>query len=83
MNVKTLNIALPKNLIKKMDEVAKKEYRNRSELIREAVRIYLDKRAVWEQIFALGEKTAREANIKTERAVNEAVASIRHGKKSK
>ena len=41
MNTQTLNIALPKDLVKKVDELAKKEYRNRSELIREALRVYL------------------------------------------
>ena len=39
MQTRTLNIALPKELVKKVDEVAKKEYKNRSELIREALRI--------------------------------------------
>ncbi|TSC88021.1 MAG: hypothetical protein G01um10147_252 [Microgenomates group bacterium Gr01-1014_7] len=37
----TFNVALPEDLVKKADKVAKKEYRNRSELIREALRNYL------------------------------------------
>ena len=41
MQTQTFNIALPKELVKKIDATAKKEYKNRSEFIREAVRKYL------------------------------------------
>jgi len=43
MSTQTFNIILPKELVKKIDERAKKEYKNRSELIREAVRFYVEK----------------------------------------
>lgn len=41
MTTKTFNIVLPNELVKKADAVARKEYRNRSELIREALRLYI------------------------------------------
>lgn len=41
MNTQSFNIVLPRELVEKTDELAKKEYRNRSELIREAVRLYI------------------------------------------
>lgn len=41
MKSKVFNIALPEELVKKIDKLAQKEYRNRSELIREALRVYL------------------------------------------
>lgn len=46
MNTQTLNIALPEDLVKKADQLAKKEYRNRSELIREALRIYIKEKVL-------------------------------------
>ena len=48
MQTQTLNISLPKDLVKRIDSFAKKEYRNRSEFIREAVRIYLKDLEDWD-----------------------------------
>ena len=56
MQTQTFNIALPKDLVKKVDEVAKKEYRNRSELIREALRAYIKDLNEWDELFAYGRK---------------------------
>lgn len=81
MLTQTLNIALPKDLVKKVDDVAKKEYRNRSELIREALRVYLTDKLEWEQIFEAGEKAMKEMGIKSEEKVNRIVYEYRHGKK--
>ncbi len=82
MSTQTLNIALPTDLVKKVDLVAKKEYRNRSELIREALRVYLEDKAKWEDIFAYGRKQAKKMGIKSEEEVNKIVSEYRHGKKS-
>ncbi len=82
MNTQTFNIALPKELVKKVDEQAKEEYRNRSELIREALRIYLNRREEWNQIFKAGEKAMKDMGIKSEEKVNEIVYKYRHGRKS-
>lgn len=81
MNTKTLNIALPTELVKKVDQVAKKEYRNRSELIREALRVYLDDKKDWVEIFKLGEKVAQETEIKNEEDVAKLVYEYRHSHK--
>lgn len=43
MNTQTFNISLPRELVKKVDKQARKEYRSRSSFIREALRIYLIK----------------------------------------
>lgn len=82
MQTQTLNIALPKQLVKKVDERAEKEYRNRSELIREALRIYLEDQRDWEQIFQSGEKTMKEMGIKSGKEVERIVYEYRHGRKS-
>lgn len=81
MATQTLNIALPEELVKKIDAQAKKEYRNRSELIREAVRVYIDDKSEWEAIFRAGEKAMQEMGIKSEQEVDDIVYEYRHGRK--
>lgn len=81
MQTQTLNISLPKDLVKRVDEVANKEYRNRSELIREAVRRYLEDQKEWDQIFKAGEKAMQKMGIKSEEEVDRIVYEYRHGRK--
>ena len=82
MQSQTLNIALPKELVKKVDEVAKREYRNRSELIREALRVYLKDLGEWEKIFEYGQKMGKKLGIKSEDSVDRIIHGFRHGKNS-
>lgn len=82
MTTQTFNIALPNDLVRKADQVAKREYRSRSELIREALRIYLEDKIEWEEIFKLGEKAMQTMRINNEDDVNNIVLEYRHGKKS-
>jgi len=78
MQTQTFNIALPRNLVKEVDKAAKKEYRNRSEFIREALRVYLKDDREWEELFEFGEKQARKVGVKNEQDVEKIVASYRH-----
>ncbi|MBI3092722.1 MAG: ribbon-helix-helix protein, CopG family [Candidatus Levybacteria bacterium] len=80
MQTQAFNIVLPKELVKKVDAMAKKEYRNRSELIREALRVYLVKIERWEQILKAGKKYGKKLGIKSEEDVNRIVSEYRHGK---
>lgn len=82
MNTQTLNIALPKELVKKVDELAQKEYRNRSELIRQALRVYLADKYEWEDISTYGKKIGKKMGIKSEKDVDKIVYEHRHGKKA-
>lgn len=82
MNTQTFNIALPSDLVKKVDKLAKKEYRNRSELIREALRAYIRNTEKWEELFSYGGSVAKKMGITNEEDVNKIVADTRHGKKS-
>lgn len=82
MQTQTFNIALPIELVKKVDLVAKKEYRNRSELIREALRAYLTDMEEWENIFAAGQEAGKKVGIRSEEDVDKIVYKYRHGKKS-
>ena len=63
MNTKTLNISLPPALIAQLDRVAKERSANRSELIREAVRRYVEDKNEWDAIFAYGRRKARELKL--------------------
>ncbi len=80
MKTQTLNIALPENLVKTIDRTAKKEYRNRSELIREALRMYLKNTQEWEKIFTIGQRQAKKMGITDERRANKVVTDYRHKK---
>ena len=82
MITQTLNIALPKELVKKVDEAAKREYRNRSELIREALRVYLANKQEWYDLLDYGKKVGKKMGIKSEKQVNDIVYEFRHGKKA-
>lgn len=80
MNTQTLNISLPEDLINKVDILAKKEFRNRSELIREALRNYIKNNEKWEELFLYGSSAAQKSKITTEEQVDTIVADSRHGK---
>jgi len=63
MNTNTVNISFQKELLKKIDKIAKEESRSRSELIREAARMYIEKKNKWDQIFAFGDSTKNNIKI--------------------
>ena len=65
---------------RKVDEVAKKEYRNRSELIREALRVYLADKSEWEEVFTYSEKQAKKKGVGSEKDVEKIVAEYRRGR---
>jgi len=83
MKTQTFNIALPKDLVTKVDKAAKKEYRNRSELIREALRVYITDQEQWADVFAYGQKQAAKAGIKSEKDIDQIVSKSRHGKSNR
>jgi metal-responsive CopG/Arc/MetJ family transcriptional regulator len=53
VSTKTVNISFQDSLLSEMDRVARSESRSRSELVREAVRMYIERRDRWNSIFAL------------------------------
>lgn len=69
MNTQAFNIVLPKDLVKRADKLAKVEYKNRSELIREALIRYLDQAEDWKKIFAWGREIKEQFKIKSEEDV--------------
>ena len=81
MQTQSFNIVLPKELVEKIDAVAKKEYRNRSELIREAARRYVTDTDEWDQLFTSVRVQGKKMGIRSEEDVNRIVQEYRHGKK--
>lgn len=81
MNTQTFNISLPRELVKRVDKVAKEEYRNRSDFIREALIARIREKEEWKQIFKAGKETAKRMGITSEKQVNDIVYEFRHGRK--
>ena len=84
---KLITISLPPSLLKRAEEVAREENRSKSELLREALRFYVDTReirktAVNEWLFAVIDeiqaRTKRTRPGKIRRIVREAVQAARH-----
>jgi len=82
MAVSTVNISFQDDLLKQIDKVAQNEARTRSELIREAARIYIERKKKWESIFAYGESLVSKYKF-TEDDVNEEVKKYRKEKSKK
>jgi metal-responsive CopG/Arc/MetJ family transcriptional regulator len=59
----TVNISFRRDLLEQIDRVAHAESRTRSELIREAARIYIEKKRKWENIFAFGDRQANHLGL--------------------
>jgi metal-responsive CopG/Arc/MetJ family transcriptional regulator len=66
MKTSTVNIAFKDDLLKDIDAVAESESRSRSELIREAARMYIDKKKKWDSIFKFGQDHARRIGLTEE-----------------
>ena len=72
---KTISLSLPPKMAEKIKELMKKEGRTRSELIREALRRYVDEQE-WKEIYRYGEMKAREKGI-TEEQVEDIIDARR------
>ena len=82
MAVSTVNISFQEDLLNQIDKIAQNEARTRSELIREAARIYIERKKKWESIFAYGESISSKYKF-TEEDVNHAIQKYREEKSIK
>ncbi len=71
----TRSLSLPPEMSKKVTKLMQREGRTRSELIREALRRYIEERE-WEQILRYGRIKARQSRI-TEGQVEDIVDACR------
>jgi CopG family transcriptional regulator / antitoxin EndoAI len=81
MATNTVNISFRKDLLKQIDQVAKEESRSRSELIREAARMYIERKSRWKTIFNYGSKIAKDQRLSEQDIVNE-ISRHRKSRKS-
>lgn len=77
MNVATVNISFPKDLLREIDAVALEESRTRSDLLREATRLYIERKRRLSRMFAFWK---REAKGLTADDVENAVSQVRHSR---
>jgi len=80
MKTVTVNIALPKLLLDRIDRTARSESRTRSELLREASRMYIARKERWKAIFEFGRRQAKRLGLK-EGDVGAAVAAVRRARR--
>ena len=59
----TVNISFQENLLADIDRLARSERRSRSELVREAARLYIDRKSRWNRIFAAGQTVAARRGL--------------------
>ena len=63
MAATTVNISFQPELLSDIDAEARREARSRSELLREAARLYVERQRRWDSVFRLGDATARENGL--------------------
>jgi metal-responsive CopG/Arc/MetJ family transcriptional regulator len=81
MNASTVNISFKKDLLQLIDQIAKEEARSRSELIREAARMYIERKKRWEQIFDFGDRQKKELRL-TEADLENEIHEFRKSKRN-
>lgn len=69
MSSQTFNLSLPKELVKKLDSQAKKDFSSRSDYVRKAIVNQLKSEQAVEAIFDRANKRGRKLGIKTEQQV--------------
>jgi CopG family transcriptional regulator/antitoxin EndoAI len=82
MGIKTVNISFQDSLLADIDKVAKRESRSRSELLREAARVYIARKKRWDRIFAYGKSQASQRKL-SEADVGSEIAAYRKQKSRK
>ncbi len=81
MGTVTVNISFKDSFLDEIDRTANLESRSRSELLREAARIYIQRNNRWNQIFRFIEKRTESETISDNDVLNE-IQSYRREKKA-
>jgi metal-responsive CopG/Arc/MetJ family transcriptional regulator len=75
----TVNISFQDSLLADIDAEATRESRSRSELLREAARLYIRRQRQWANVFALGDQQAARLGL-TEALVQKEIRALRRRK---
>ena len=71
MPISTVNISFNKDFLAQLDQVANDEARTRSELIREATRMYIERKKEWQKIFETGKQIGKTLEITQDDVMHE------------
>jgi metal-responsive CopG/Arc/MetJ family transcriptional regulator len=72
-----INLRLPENLINDSDRLAELEGTSRTELVRTALRSYIERRKRLQSVFDIVEQRGKAAGINTPEDIQAALAEIR------
>lgn len=75
----TVNLSFQDSLLAEIDRVARDESRSRSELIREAARMYIERKRQWDDVFGVGDRLRQSEKISQRDIANE-IAAHREGR---
>lgn len=81
MATKVMNISLPVELVTELDELAKRRFVTRSDLLRTAAQQYVDADKALRELFRYG-KTLAQANAVTEAEVADTITQARRSRES-
>lgn len=76
MQTQTINISLPQQLVKIMDNIAVRQFSSRSDLIRTAVLDYINRQEKWSKLFTYGKGLAKR-NKFSEKVVEKTIDDYR------
>jgi metal-responsive CopG/Arc/MetJ family transcriptional regulator len=76
MAVVTVNVSFQPELLAAIDAEATREARNRSDLLREAARLYIERQRRWADVFKLGDAVRAKGDL-TEADVCAEIATSR------
>lgn len=76
---KVTTLSLPPQMVKEAERIAKEENRTKSELFREALRLYINQRR-WQKIRGWGQESAKKACLKEEN-INDLISEVRKKEK--
>ena len=82
---KAVTVSVPPPLVEAVEKLAKKQHQTFSELVRAALRLYLDqagREAAWKRARTYGRKKAQAVGIRTEAQLQAILDELRHGRDS-
>lgn len=78
---KIINMSLPLEVYRGVEELARKKGISRSEILREALKQYIASEKFWQQIYRWGKESAKKLRIKDERDVDRLIHEFRKGQR--
>lgn len=77
-----INLRIPQNLVKESDRLAEQEGSNRSELMRNALRSYIERRQRLQAAFDIVQRRGKAAGITTQADVERVLAQVKSKRQS-